>query len=141
MLFRRIDAFSYFRDLIVEQADLIDEIASNSPGFVSQPNPPDADSIYRFPELLNLSVWESVESLRAFTFAGKHAAALKRRAEWFVQKEKHNYVFYWDQAGKPPMESEIQKRFEYLRAHGPTPYAFTFEMTFSPEQALSFSPE
>jgi hypothetical protein len=123
----------------IELADIIDEIASTSPGFVSQPNPPDSGLIFKEPELLNLSIWESVESLQNFTYLGRHAAALDRRSEWFLQKEKYNYVLYWEEAGKLPLESEIQQRLEYLRTHDPTPYAFIFDHKHSLAESFAFS--
>jgi hypothetical protein len=49
------------------------------PGFVSQPTPPDEGSVFTGGALLNLSIWQSVESLDRFTHGGKHARALKRR--------------------------------------------------------------
>ncbi|MEJ2710422.1 MAG: DUF3291 domain-containing protein [Anaerolineales bacterium] len=121
------------------RVDRIDAIAAGTPGFVSQPTPADSGSIFKEPELLNLSIWESVESIHSFTYSGQHAAALERRAEWFVQKQKYNYVLYWEEAGEIPLESEIQQRLEHLRTHGPTPYAFTFDQAFTLEQALHFT--
>jgi hypothetical protein len=49
------------------------------------------------------------------------------------------YVLYWEEAGKIPLESEVQQRLEHLRTHGPTPYAFTFDEAFTLEQALHFT--
>jgi hypothetical protein len=121
------------------RVDRIDAIAAGTPGFVSQPTPADSGSIFKEPELLNLSIWESVGSIRTFTYSGQHAAALERRAEWFVQKQKYNYVLYWEEAGKIPLESEVQQRLEYLRTHDSTPYAFTFDESFTLEQALHFT--
>ena len=92
-------------------------------------------------QLLNLSIWESVESLCNFTYSGEHAAALERRGEWFVQGEKYNYVLYWDEVGVIPKESDVQKRLAYLREHGPTPYAFTFDPSFSIDEALIYTPK
>jgi len=122
----------------VDLADRIDEIAMNSTGFVSQPTPPDAGSVFKAPAMLNLSVWESVESIRKFTFGGEHAAALERRAEWFTQKEEYNYVLYWEEVGHTPTEKEVERRLVHLREHGPTPYAFTFVEPFTTAEALSY---
>jgi hypothetical protein len=123
----------------VDLADQIDEIATNSAGFISQPTPPDAGSVFKDPALLNLSVWESVENLRNFTFSGEHSAALERRTEWFTQEQPINYVLYWEVAGHTPLEREVMQRLTHLREHGPTPYAFTFNEPFSVAEALSFS--
>ena len=123
----------------VDLADIIDDIASKSPGFISQPAPPDEGSIYVDPHLLNLSVWESVESIRNFTFSGEHAAALNRREDWFIQGQPYNYVLYWDTAGKLPTEMNVKARFDHLEEHGPTPYAFTFNHPFELDEAITYS--
>jgi hypothetical protein len=42
-----------------------------------------ADSFGRSVELmLNLSVWEDIESLRTFTYAGAHLHVMRRRKAW-----------------------------------------------------------
>src|ERR1022692_876929 len=69
----------------VSQVDEINSLARSAPGFVAQPTPPDEGAVYTAPLLLNISIWESIESLDAFTHQGKHAEALGRREEWFEQ--------------------------------------------------------
>ncbi len=125
----------------VDQADQIDALAQGSPGFVAQPTPPDEGQVFTGRTLLNLSIWESVESLERFTHQGQHALALERRAEWFEQVEGPNYVFYWAPAGHIPTEAEVQGRIEYLAKHGPSPYAFTFEQRYSVAEMLTFNPD
>lgn len=117
----------------VEIADEIDEIARNSPGFVAQPIPGDEGSIFKGKVLLNLSIWETVESLRAFTYSNEHKLALARRAEWFFQNERYNYVLFWSKRGSLPDEKEIKERIDHLRRNGPSPFAFTFEEVYSIE--------
>lgn len=51
----------------VQQVDQIDELAQAAPGFVAQPMPKEAGLIYTGRSLLNLSIWESVDSLEHFT--------------------------------------------------------------------------
>jgi hypothetical protein len=125
----------------LEQADEIDAIAQNSPGFVAQPSPPDEGQVYSGRTLLNLSVWESVESLERFTRGGRHATALARRADWFKQDDRPNYVLFWAPAGHIPTEAEVKGRLDYLTAHGPTPYAFTFDQRFTVEDGTAFRPD
>jgi catechol 2,3-dioxygenase-like lactoylglutathione lyase family enzyme len=85
---------------------------------------------------LNVSVWESLESLDAYTHQGRHAEALARRGEWFVQgAEGPTYVLYWAPRGHTVTEKEVKDRLDHLAEHGPTPYAFTFERPFPPSQA------
>src|SRR5947208_15596801 len=69
----------------VAQVEEVNALARSAPGFVAQPTPPDEGTVYKAPFLLNVSVWESLESLDTFTYQGKHASALERRGEWFIQ--------------------------------------------------------
>ena len=119
----------------------IDALAQKSPGFVAQPTPADEGAVYRDDVLLNLSIWESVESLHEFTYSGRHAQALARRAEWFEQKDGPAYVLYWAPAGHIPTEKEVKERFDHLRRYGATPRAFTFEQRFTVETMLSHGGE
>jgi hypothetical protein len=116
----------------VAQVEEINSLARSTAGFVAQPTLPDEGAVYAAPRLLNVSMWESVESLDAFTHQGKHAAALERRSEWFEQAEASpNYVLYWVPKGHIVTEREIKERLDHLAQHGPTPYAFTFKQPFA----------
>jgi heme-degrading monooxygenase HmoA len=128
-------------DGFISRVDEIDAAARRTPGFVAQPSPADEGQVYRGRALLNLSVWESLESLDGFTHSGEHAQALQRREEWFEQREGPNYVLFWAPAGEIPTELEIASRLDYLAEHGPTPYAFTFERPFTVAEALAYQPE
>lgn len=120
----------------VNQVDEINALARESPGFVAQPTTTDEGQVFRGRALINLSIWESVESLDRFTHHGRHALALERRAEWFEQHERPNYVLYWAPAGHIPTEAEVKRRLDYLAKHGPTLLAFTFEHRFTVEEML-----
>jgi hypothetical protein len=112
-------------------ADKIDALAQAASGFVAQPEPPDEGAVYTGTTLLNLSIWESVEHLKQFTHAGQHARALERRTEWFEQSPGRNYVLFWLPAGEIPTEEEVARRMDYLVVHGPTPYAFSLDESFT----------
>lgn len=122
----------------VDQIDEIDSLAQNWPGFIAQPTPPDDGQIFTGNTLVNLSIWDSVENLKEFTYTSRHADALEKRAEWFVQSEAPNYVLYWAPSGKMPLEVEIKQRIDHLHLHGATPYAFTFDETFTVEEMLDY---
>jgi hypothetical protein len=124
----------------VAQADEIDTLAQGSPGFVSQPIPEDKGAVFSGRTMLNLSIWESVESLERFTHQGLHAKALERQADWFLQSDNPNYVLYWALVGDLPTEREVKERLDYLEENGPTPYAFTFERSFPIQEMLAFNP-
>lgn len=114
--------------------DEIDAIAHRSPGFITEPSLPDDGAIYQPPLLLNISTWSSIESLDQFVHSGQHAAALGEREQWFIQDQRANYVLFWIPKGYSTTEREIEARLDFLRARGPSAYAFTFDCPFpSPE--------
>jgi pimeloyl-ACP methyl ester carboxylesterase len=122
----------------VARVDEIDALAQACPGYVSQPTPANEGAVYAEPLLLNLSIWESVETLERFTYGGEHGLMLERRAEWFHQDAGPNYVLFWFPAGQIPTEREVEVRLEHLAASGATPYAFTFDQRFTVREMLDY---
>jgi hypothetical protein len=122
----------------VERIDEIDTLAQSWSGFVAQPTLPDEGQIFTGNTLVNVSIWDSVENLREFTYASKHEDALEILADWFLQSELPNYVLYWAPVGEVPTEVEIKQRFDHLHLHGATPFAFSFEHPFTVEEMLDY---
>ena len=115
----------------------IDLIAQASPGFIVQPTLPDEGAIFGGLTLLNVSIWESVEGLKDFTYQGKHLWAMSKRKRWFEPRSGPNYVLYWMLAGEMTSEAEIKRRLDLLALKGPTPLAFTFKQYFTAEDLLN----
>ena len=80
--------------------------------------------------LVNMSVWDDLESLRAFTYDTAHAAILRRRKEWFDAMTERHMVLWWIPAGHEPTLAEAEERLSRLRESGPTAEAFTFREPF-----------
>jgi hypothetical protein len=80
-----------------------------------------------------LSLWEDLESVFAFAYAGVHAKALSRRKEWFFKPEWPTYVAWWVADDHTPDWREAAARHEYLHDHGSSPYAFDFKRSFDPD--------
>ncbi len=120
----------------VAWTDEIDSLAQKSPGFIAQPSLPDEGTVFKEQTLVNVSIWDSIESLMKFTYHGEHASALKRRREWFERRAGPNYVLYRIPAGKLQTEVEIKQRLAYLELHGPTPFAFTFKQHFTVQEMM-----
>lgn len=119
--------------------DPINALADAAPGFVWRLQTPagNATDIHEFDDpllLLNLSVWASMESLRAFTYTTAHTAVLRRRREWFEKLGDAHLVLWWVPVGHIPTTGEAIERLELLRRDGPTPAAFTFRVPFAPEE-------
>lgn len=119
----------------VSQVEAVNQLAREAPGFVwmSEGNADDAAHLFGDPKaLLNATVWRSVDALKAFTYGGQHAAALKRRAEWFLPPQGPAYVLWWIANTERPTFAEAKNRLAILSEHGPTSVAFTFKAAFGP---------
>ncbi|MBT97487.1 MAG: hypothetical protein CL902_02530 [Dehalococcoidia bacterium] len=77
-----------------------------------------------------LSVWDDVESVYAFTYAGFHAEVLKKRYDWFVKGDWPAYVSWWIPDDEIPTRAEGSIRLEHLHDNGPTAHAFDFKKPF-----------
>jgi Domain of unknown function (DUF3291) len=81
--------------------------------------------------LLNMSVWQDVETLAAFVYRNAdHLAFMRRRKEWFEKIEVFQ-TLWWVPAGHIPSVAEGMERIAILRERGPSPDAFIFRQTFA----------
>ncbi len=117
--------------------DEINTVAERSPGFVwrLQTDDGNATAIRPYEDeqiLINLTVWESIESLSAFVYRSAHGEMVGHGPEWFERLGTDSLVLWWTAAGKLPTVEDGKARLEKLRAEGPTPDAFTFKATFPP---------
>jgi hypothetical protein len=108
----------------------VNAIADAAPGFVWRlvdDTGADATQLRPFgpDDIVNLTVWESVETLREFVFRSGHVEPLWRRREWFQVPDQPYAVLWWVPAGHIPTVAEAAQRLAQLREHGPGPEAFT----------------
>ncbi len=120
----------------MSRLDEINALADASPGFVwrLQSDSGNATDIQAFADprmLINLSVWDSLESLFDFVYRSGHAAVLARRREWFEQPTRPHLALWWVPAGHLPSVEEAVARLDHLERRGPTPEAFTFKKRFA----------
>ena len=121
-----------------EQLDPINALADADPGLVWRLQTEDGNATSIRPTeddlfLINMSVWRSIEALRAFTYTTAHTAVLRQRRSWFEQLAEAHLVLWWVPAGHVPTVDEAMERLDHLRTHGPTAAAFTFRAPFAPE--------
>ena len=119
----------------VANLEPVNALADAAPGFVwrLQSDEGDATSIRAYDDeriIVNLSVWDSVETLRDFVFGGLHIEVLRRRREWFAVLGEAYTAMWWVPAGTIPTVDEAKARLATLEAKGPTPDAFTLRSPF-----------
>ena len=115
----------------VNNLDRVNALGDASPGFVwrLQTDDGDATALRPFPDpdiIVNLTVWESAGSLRAFAYKGEHLEVFKQRRQWFEERVVPMVVLWWVADGHIPSVEEAKERLEFLRRHGPSPWAFPF---------------
>lgn len=126
----------------VEGLEVVNALADDAPGFVwrLQDDSGHATSIQAFNEnwiLVNLTVWESINALKEFTYHSAHVEYVRRRKDWFEKLDRAYFAMWWVPTGHSPTVEESQERLEYLEAHGDTPFAFTFRKTFPPPSTVN----
>ncbi len=130
----------------VAALDPVNAAADAAPGFVWRLQTEDGNATFvrafEWDEagsagvIVNLSVWESVEALAAFAYSGAHRRVLRRRRQWFVPMAEAYTALWWIPRGGVPATGDAEERVQHLRAHGPTPHAFTLRVHFpSPGRA------
>jgi hypothetical protein len=125
----------------MNQLDVINALAEAAPGFVwrfiSSNNsavserPFDDDML-----IVNLSVWEDIESLHAYTYRSDHARLFKDRRLWFEFPKEAHFLMWWVPDGVVPTVEQAKARLNHIRTHGPTAHAFTFKERFAPPDPL-----
>jgi hypothetical protein len=122
----------------VSRLEEINALADGSPGFVWRLQTDEGDATYLRPFaddriIVNMSVWESVDALKNFTYRTSHAELLRQRKEWFESFDGVFLAMWWIPAGHIPGIDEAKKRIEHLEAHGPSQFAFTFRTILPPD--------
>ena len=80
--------------------------------------------VYDDPRILpNLTLWENVEALERFVWRTVHSRFYGRREQWFKPIETP-LALWWVPSGHRPAMAEGVERLDYLKAHGPSDYAF-----------------
>jgi hypothetical protein len=129
----------------VAQLPPINALAEQSPGFVwrLQSESGDATSIKVYDDdmiIINLTVWEDVDSLRQFVYKSNHSEVMRHRRRWFEKFKGPYSALWWVPAGHLPDPQEGKERLEHLRGNGDSEYAFSFEHAFpKPYTASAFS--
>ena len=118
----------------VANLDRINALAEQSSGFVwrLKDDAGNATDLRPYGEdtLVNMSVWQDVESLRQYVYYTAHTQIMARRREFFERMKEAYMVLWWVKAGHTPTPEEAKVRLDCLRQHGPTAFAFTFKQAW-----------
>jgi Domain of unknown function (DUF3291) len=129
----------------VAALDPINRLADQSPGFVwrLQTEEGNATAVAWPGEenvIINMSVWESIDSLSNFVYRSVHTDVMRQRRKWFEAMNLY-MVLWWIKRGHVPTVDEAHERLRHLGEHGPTAFAFTFRRPFpAPDATRSVTP-
>jgi Domain of unknown function (DUF3291) len=118
----------------------INALAESSPGFVWRLQTEDGDATALRPfeddrTLVNMSVWQDIESLSAYVYKSGHVEIMRRRREWFERTDQAFLVLWWVPKGHRPTVAEAIAKLRVLRSVGPVAAAFTFRQPFASPDA------
>lgn len=119
----------------VSRLDEINAIADKADGFVwrLQTENGDSTSIRVFDDpllLVNISVWNDIESLKNYVYKSLHIELVRDREAWFDKLGAMHQALWWVPKGHIPTTQEAKDKLEILRENGPTQEAFTFGKSF-----------
>ncbi|MCG6889925.1 MAG: DUF3291 domain-containing protein [Gammaproteobacteria bacterium] len=121
----------------VARLEEINALADASPGFVWRLQTADGDATaidyFGSETLVNLSVWEDLDSLRAYVYRSAHNEVMARRRQWFERSQDAYSVLWWIDAGHIPTLYEASEKLDWLRRKGATVRAFSFKQSFAPK--------
>ena len=131
-------------EIMTDFASRLDEIntmADEASGFVwrLQSEEGDATSIRVFSDpllLVNMSVWDDVDSLKNFVYKTVHVELIRDREAWFDKLEAMHQALWWVPEGHIPTTEEAQQKLESLRKNGPSQDVFTFGKSFEAPDIL-----
>jgi hypothetical protein len=123
----------------MNRLDEINAIADKADGFVWRLQTDEGDStairVFDDPLLLvNISVWDDIESLKNYVYKSLHVELVRDREAWFDKIGDMHQALWWIPKDHIPSIQEAKDKLEILRANGPTQEAFTFGRSFSEPQ-------
>ena len=134
--------------IMTEFADALDKVnavADQSPGFVWRLKTAsgNATDIQAYPDprvLVNISVWQGVEPLKAYVYKSLHGDFFARRRQWFERFKGEHFGMWWIPAGHMPTVEEGKAKLEYLEVHGDSIECFTFAKPYPAPDSASCTP-
>src|SRR5258708_7834015 len=119
----------------VAQLEPINALADKAPGFVwrLQSESGNATDIAYSDDpfvIVNMSVWESIDTLREFATNQITCKCFATAPNGLKKTVKPGYCLWWIPAGHIPTVGEGRGRLEHYQLHGATPHSFWFSQQF-----------
>lgn len=118
----------------VDRLDEINHLADKSPGFVWRLKEGESAitiSAYENPAIIvNMSVWEDLDSLKNYVYKSVHIQLLKEKKSWFYKMDSAHQALWWIPASHIPSVLEGKERLKFFQEHGATEFAFNFAENF-----------
>lgn len=125
----------------VDNLDRVNALAEASNGFIWRLKDESNNSTYLNPfddeqVIINVSVWESIETLEHFVYKTFHSDFLKRRREWFQKFGKADVALWWVPRGQYPTVEEAVEKLDQLQMKGASELVFNFRNRFPQPKSL-----
>lgn len=122
----------------VERLDEINALADNFSGFVWRLQTEDGDATALRPfddpmQIVNMSVWENIESLKQYVYKSLHVELIRDRDAWFSKMLTAHQVLWWVSASHIPSITEGKEKLAYFQKNGVSKAAFTFAKPYAAE--------
>jgi hypothetical protein len=119
----------------VDNLGKVNEIAEQSEGFVWRLKDEDNNATNLNPYndeqvIVNVSVWDSIESLEHYMYKTFHSEFLKRRKEWFQSFGQVSTAMWWIKKGEIPDMDQAMEKLDYLQKNGVSEIVFNFKQKY-----------
>lgn len=122
------------------QIDAVNKHAEVNDGFIwryeSNDNGMEVKGAFGDKIVFNMSIWDSLESLRNFSYKGQHSELMNNKQRWFMKLNQATACLWWipkteiDEGSYPSVATAKQK-LDQVDQYGPSRAAFTFANFYS----------
>lgn len=82
---------------------------------------------------INISVWQDLESFKAFVYGTVHSYFLRNKKKWFDLKGPSQFVMWWMPNTKVPTLQMAKEKLSQIEREGDSPTAFSMKNLFDPQ--------
>ncbi len=118
----------------VNRLDEINQLAEQSPGFVwrltSEEDEISISDAIDSNKIINLSLWDDINSLENYVYKTAHVELLRDRKSWFNNIINVQFALWWVPAGHIPSIDEGYAKLDLIEKQGSSADAFSFAKPF-----------